>query len=72
MNNDQFRKYIDERLANIRKSLADKETDPQIRPRLQEQEQMLTSAQRMGKYSSGQEFRRWRRDYERRLKRLTQ
>lgn len=72
MNNDQFRKYIDERLANIRKSLADKETDPQIRPRLQEQEQMLTTAQRMGKYSSGQEFRRWRRDYERRLKRLTQ
>ena len=71
MNNQEFRQYIGQRLAEIRATLADKETDQATRDQLSQQKRMLESADRMGRYSTGQEFRRFRRDYERRLKKKT-
>ena len=54
MNNEQFKQYIDTRLQDAR------ERDDK------EQIKLLEQAQKMGRYSSGQEFRRFRRDFERR------
>lgn len=71
MNNQEFRQYIGQRLAEIRATLADKETDQATRDQLSQQQRMLESADRMGRYSTGQQFRRFRRDYERRLKKKT-
>jgi len=71
MNNQEFRQYIGQRLAEIRATLADKETDQATRDQLSQQKRMLESADRMGRYSTGQQFRRFRRDYERRLKKKT-
>jgi len=69
MTNEEFKRYIEQRLAEIRKAIKDPDTDQATRDRLFRQEQMLSSADRMGRYSSGQAFRRFRRDYERRLAR---
>lgn len=68
MNNQEFRQYIGQRLSEIRKAIKDPETDQVTRDQLSQQQRMLESADRMGRYSSGQQFRRFRRDYERRLK----
>ena len=64
MTNEEFKRYIEQRLAEIRKAIKDPDTDQATRDRLFRQEQMLSSADRMGRY-----FRRFRRDYERRLAR---
>ena len=69
MINEEFKRYIEQRLAEIRKELGNKELSSTARDQLFRQEQMLSSADRMGRYSSGQAFRRFRRDYERRLAR---
>ena len=71
MNNQEFRQYLGQRLADIRKAIKDPDTDQATRDQLFRQEQMLSSADRMGRYSTGQQFRRFRRDYERRLKKKT-
>lgn len=68
MNNQEFRQYIGQRLAEIREELGNKELSSTARDQLSQQQRMLESADRMGRYSSGQQFRRFRRDYERRLK----
>ncbi len=52
MNNQEFRQYIGQRLAEIRATLADKETDPATRDQLSQQKRMLESADRMGPYST--------------------
>lgn len=69
MTNDEFRTYIDERLRQIREALATGEvTGPELHS-LKEQEQLLSTAQRMARYSDGRAFHRFKRDYERRLAR---
>ena len=69
MTNDEFRTYIDERLASIRKEMAAKEITGAALRALKEQEQLLSTAQRMARYSPGRDFHRFKRDYERRLAR---
>lgn len=67
MTNDEFRTYIDERLASIRKEMAAKEITGAALRALKEQEQLLSTAQRMARFSPGRDFHRFKRDYERRL-----
>lgn len=69
MTNDEFREYIDKRLAYIRKEMAAKEITGAALRALKEQEQLLATAQRMARYSDGRAFHRFKRDYERRLAR---
>ena len=71
MTNDEFRTYIDERLASIRKEMAAKEITGAALRALKEQEQLLSTAQRMARFSPGRDFHRFKRDYERRLARFS-
>ena len=70
MDNNTFRKWIDWKLGEARKDLAEGELDAAGKKACEESIKWLTDAQKMGKYSSGQKFRAFRKDYERRLARL--
>ena len=70
MTNDEFKRYIAQRLRAVRESLEPENLAKLAKAEadgLRVQEAMLTRADRMARYSSGPEFRRFRRDYERRL-----
>lgn len=70
MNNEQFREYIQQRRDAIEKELRDNEQLSQsARAALKEQDKMLESARRIMTFGTGPERRRFRRDYERRLRR---
>lgn len=69
MNNEQFRKYIDDRLDDIRAQLKEDGISATSVSQLKEQGKMLESARKIMTYGTGPERRRFRRDYERRLKR---
>lgn len=72
MNNDQFRKYIEDKLKAIEADLDSRDdnglsaTDVS---QLKQHHEMLQSALKIMTYGTGPERRRFRRDYERRLTR---
>ncbi|MBQ3812872.1 MAG: hypothetical protein II841_04830 [Bacteroidales bacterium] len=70
MDNNTFRRWIDWKLGEARKDLAGGELDEKGRKAAKESVKWLEDAQRMAKYSAGQKFRQFRKDYERRLARL--
>ena len=69
MNNEQFLKYIEDKRASIEAELNGSEqlTATAI-AQLKEQGEMLESARKIMTYGTGPERRRFRRDFERRLK----
>ena len=68
MTNDEFRAYIDEKVAWIRKTIASPDAAPEEVKRAREALPLYESAQKMARHSTGPEFRRFRRDFERRRK----
>ena len=64
MTNEQFRDYLQQKKDALYKMVLQDRPDNWA-----EQEQMLTSAIRIMTYGTGPERRRFRRDYERRLRR---
>lgn len=70
MDNDTFRKWISWKMGEARKDLASGELDEPGKKACQELLKWLEDAEKMAKYSSGQAFRRFKKDYERRLARL--
>ena len=68
MTNDEFRAYIDEKVAWIRKTLRDPEASPEDKSRAREAEPLFIDAQKMARHTAGPAFRRFRREFERRRK----
>lgn len=69
MSNEEFKAYIDQKVAQIRKTIIDPEASPEEVRRAREAQPLYESAQKMARHSSGPAFRRFRRDFERRMKR---
>lgn len=68
MNNEQFRKYIEDRVSAIEAELnGSEQLSATAIAQLKEQMEMLESARKIMIYGTGPERRRFRRDYERRL-----
>lgn len=68
MNNEQFRNYIEQRIEDITAELnGSEQLSSSAIKLLKEQEELLNSALKIMKYGTGQERRRFRRDYERRV-----
>ena len=68
MTKEQFNQYIQQKLQAVKESLKDPDKLPGAEVHnLREQEAMLIQAQKMARYSSGGEYRRFRRNYERLL-----
>lgn len=70
MDNNTFRKWIDWKLGECRKDIKSGELDEKGLKAAKEAEEWLTNAQKMAKYTAGPAFRRFKKDYERRLCRL--
>ena len=70
MDNDTFRKWISWKMGEARKDLAGGELTEAGRKSCQESLKWLEKAENMAKYSAGQAFRRFKKDYERSLARL--
>ena len=68
MTNDQFRAYIDQKVAWIRKTIISPDASPEDVKLAKEAEPLYVNAQKMARHSSGPAFRRFRRDFERRRK----
>lgn len=68
MTNDDFRAYIKDRVAWIEKTITDPDATPEEVKRAKQAKPLFENAQRMAKYSGGEAFRRFRRDFERRMK----
>lgn len=68
MTNDEFRKYIFQRLGAARKAITDPASTPEQVAAAKAQVEVLEPAAKMARHSSGPEFRRFRRDFERRRK----
>ena len=67
MSNEEFRAYIDQKLAQIRRTIVDPEASPEEAQRARAAQPLYESAQKMARHSSGPAFRRFRRDWERRM-----
>lgn len=70
MDNNTFRNWISWKLGEARKDLAGGELDEKGKKACEESIKWLESAEKMAKYTPGQAFRRFKKDYERRLARL--
>ena len=70
MDNNTFRKWISWKMEQTRKDLAGDELDEQGRKSCESALKWLEEAGRMARYTAGPAFRRFRKDYERRLARL--
>lgn len=69
MNNTQFKEDCEQKLANVRKSLnGDEQLSVRDLQSLKEQQELLQSAIKIMTYGTGEERRRFRRDYERRVR----
>ncbi len=69
MDNAQFTKDCRAKLANVRERLKDGDLSAQEHNDLKDQAELLEAAVKIMTYGTGQERRRFRRDYERRLRR---
>ena len=69
MKNDDFKNYLQLKLNAVVEKKKDPRTPASDRPGLEQQEKLLRDGLRMAQYSSGQAFRRFRRNYERALAR---
>ena len=67
MTNDEFRADILNKIENARKTLTDPGATQEQKDAARDMLKMLEDVRRMGTFNSGQSFRRFRRDYERRL-----
>ena len=72
MDNTTFRKWISWKLGEARKALASGELDKAGADACEKSIKWLESAEKMAKYTAGPAFRRFRKDYERRLSRIGQ
>lgn len=70
MDNITFRKWITWKLGEARKDLASGELDEAGKKACKESIKWLEDAEKMAKYTAGPAFRRFKKDYERRLARL--
>ena len=70
MDNNTFRNWISWKLGEARKDLAGGELDEKGKKACEESIKWLDSAEKMAKYTPGPAFRRFKKDYERRLARL--
>lgn len=68
MTNEQFRAYIDEKLEWIRKTIVSPDASPEDKERASKAEPLYVNAAKMARHSAGPAFRRFRRDFERRMK----
>ena len=68
MTNEQFRAYIDEKLAWIRKTIVSPDASPEDKEIASKAEPLYVNAAKMARHSAGTAFRRFRRDFERRMK----
>lgn len=67
MTNDQFRADIADKIDAANKTLKNPDATPEQKAAAKDMLKMLEDVRRMGTFNSGQAFRRFRRDYERRL-----
>ena len=68
MNNTQFKEHIEEKLKTVNEQMRSlSEPTKQVIDDLKAQRDLLSSALKIMTYGTGQERRRFRRDYERRL-----
>lgn len=70
MDNNTFRKWITWKLGEARKDLEGGEMDERGRKACEDSIEWLEKAEKMAKYTPGPAFRRFKKDYERRLRKL--
>ena len=68
MTNEQFRDYIDEKLEWIRKTIVSPDASPEDKEKARKAMPLYEDAAKMARHTSGPAFRRFRRDFERRMK----
>lgn len=68
MTNDEFRAYINEKVAWIRRTIIDPDASPEDKKIAREAEPHYVNAQKMARHTAGPAFRRFRREFERRRK----